>query len=228
MSFEENQNDEVINAVPEDSNTEKLDENDILALAKIEALTTPTFQECSSLLPAKTTANRLQFGLHGGSSVYFNKEGSDTRFCVPGGKIGTIYLAENPLTAMKEVLQNTLSMTESDLDNYIMADVMTLKDLKIVQSSALLAQTSIKLHDLTTSSRSVTQKLAEKAHAAGMDGIEFVSNVTAQTCYAIWHNDPSGDGIATTASQTPLSRLTINGEEAADVLVYKLKIPVEE
>ncbi|WP_258864005.1 hypothetical protein [Yersinia ruckeri] len=74
---------------------------------------------------------------------------------------------------MKEVLQNTLSMTESDLDNYIMADVVTLKDLKVVQSSALLAQTSIKLHDLTTSSRSVTQKLAEKAHAAGMDGLSL-------------------------------------------------------
>ena len=228
MLSEVNQNDEVINAVPNVSDTEEMDKGDIAALAKIEALTNADFQNSSTVVSEGTYTDRLQFGTHGGSSTYFNKESSDTRFSVNDGVTGTMYVAKDQLTAMKEVFQNKISLKETDLENFYMGSVVTLKDLTVVQTSALLTRTNLKLHDLTTASRLVTQRLAEKAHAAGMDGIEYPSNVTTQPCYALWHNESSGNGIASTASQTPLSELLINGEEAADILVFKMNIPVEK
>lgn len=224
MSYEENQNDEVINTETNVPEVEKLDKADLESYTKLEALSLDDLKGCVVELDI-FVGHRLQPGTHGGSSCFFNLSG-DTRFCVNDGVIGTMYIAEDEITAMKEVFQGTDVISPSEFQNYYMGHVVTEKKVKILSISELLIRTNIKLRDLTSSSRFVTQSFARKVREAGMDGIEYASNVSSKTCYALWHDDPSGKGLIHTVTQTSLSDLKINSREAADILVYDMKVAI--
>ncbi|EJL93198.1 RES family NAD+ phosphorylase [Pantoea sp. GM01] len=208
--------------------TSHLSLQDSEALRKIDALSDLTIASCSIFLPAGTRMVRLQEGAHGGSSVFFNHDGRDTRYGLVDGKNGTMYTAPSPKTAMKEVFQKRKGMTESDLERYFIADIVMLTGVQLLQTSQLVIKTSITVHDLTTGSRLVTQLLARRACDAGLNGIEFMSNVAQQTCYALWHSDPAGKEMAITQDQIRLSDFIYEGTEAADILTFELGIPVEE
>lgn len=208
--------------------TSHLSAQDTAALEKINALSDVTITSCSIILPAGSRMVRLQEGAHGGSNVFFNRDGRDTRYGLVDGTFGTMYTAPSPKTAMKEVFQKRKGMTESDLGRYFIADIVLLTGIQILQTSLLVMKTGITVHDLTTGSRLVTQSLARKASAAGLNGIEFISNVAQQTCYALWHSDHAGKEMAITQDQVRLSDFIFEGTEAADILTFELGIPVEE
>lgn len=208
--------------------TEHLSVQEAEALKKIGAISDLTIASCCTSLPAGIRMVRLQEGAHGGSSVFFNRDGHDTRYGLVDGKNGTMYTASSPKTAMKEVFQKRKGMRESDLERYFIADIVMLAGIQILQTSQLVMKTDITVHDLTTGSRLVTQLLAKRAFDAGLNGIEFMSNVAQQTCYALWHRDPAGKEMAVTQDQVRLSDFIYEGTEAADILTFELGIPVEE
>ncbi|MGE9805459.1 RES domain-containing protein, partial [Escherichia coli] len=91
------------------------------------------FQHCEMTETAGTELFRLQVGSHGGSSVFFNRNGTDCRYSLNDGVNGSMYLARTPDTAMKEVFQHKKGLRESDLDNYIMGKVIIEKDIRVLQ-----------------------------------------------------------------------------------------------
>lgn len=222
-----NLNDDANQAVDTSEHVDMSDQ-DKAAIDKIDKLREEQLLLCGMDVHAGTELFRLQLGSHGGSSVFYNPDGKDYRYSLTDGVNGSIYLARHPDTAMKEVLQQKKGMRESDLDNYIMGIVVIEKGISVLQTSKLIKCSDLTLHDLTTATRAVTQRLAEKVHSAGFGGMEFLSNVTGESCLVLWHDDPSGNGMATTRSQTSLSSFKYKGRDAADILVYELGIPVEE
>ncbi|MEQ9883185.1 RES family NAD+ phosphorylase [Pectobacterium brasiliense] len=221
------QNDEV-NQRTETSDIPEMSEIDKAACEKIRQLQDVTLHQAAIDISGRTETFRLQPGEHGGTNVFFNRNGSPYRYSLTDGMNGSMYLADSPLTAMKEVFQNKKSLKESDLAGYYMGTVVIEKDIKVVDVTALVRHSSLTLHEVTTANRRVTQFLAQKIHAAGFDGMAFLSNVTGERCLVVWHHDPSGQGMATTLSQTCLTDFEIDGQEAADILVYQLGIPVDE
>lgn len=221
------QNDEV-NQRTETSDIPEMSEIDKAACEKIQQLQDVTFHQSAKSYRAEMAKHRLQFGDHGGSNVFFNRNGKDYRYSLTDGVTGTMYVADSPLTAMKEVFQNKKGLKESELDNFYLGTVVIEKDIKVVDVTALVRHSSLTLHDVTTADRRVTQFLAQRIRAAGFDGMEFLSNVTGGECVALWHDDPSGQGFAHTGTQTRLSDCAFDGQEAADILVYELGIPVDE
>lgn len=221
-----NLNDEVNQTVGTSVNAD-MNEQDVAALNKIEKLQDERLKRDGVTVPSGTEVSRLQYGSHGGSSVFFNRNGEDCRYSLNDGVNGSMYVAYTPDTAMKEVFQHKKGLKESDLDNYMMGAVVIEKDINVLQVSKLIKGSDLTLHDVTTATRAVTQRLAEKVHSAGFDGMEFPSNVTGDPCLVLWCADPVGVGMATTRSQTSLSQFEYQGKEAADILVYDLGIPVE-
>ncbi|MGF7636691.1 RES family NAD+ phosphorylase [Klebsiella pneumoniae] len=203
-----NPNDEV-NQTVETSLNAGMNEQDVASLDKIGKLQDEQLQRCGMTVPSGTEVFRLQLGSHGGSSVFFNRNGEDCRYSLNDGENGSMYVAKTPDTAMKEVFQHKT-------------------DIRVLQVSKLIKCSDLRLNDVTTSTRAVTHQLAEKVHSAGFDGMEFPSNVTSDPCLVLWHDDPAGTGMAITRSQTSLSQFEYQGKEAADILVYDLGIPVEE
>lgn len=197
-------------------------------LNKIESLTSEQLSNSDKSVSKQDVFYRLQEGSHGGCSVFFNPNGTDTRFGVNDGINGTMYVAKDPLTAIKEVFQKNTFLTETDLDKYHMGTVSFDKDLSLVEMRNLHKQTSLTVNDVTTSDRKVTQALAKKVHEEGKDGIIFTSNVSGEECLVVWSSPGNGQGFAKTIEQTKLSEFEWNGESAEDILVYKLGISVEE
>ncbi|WP_273831164.1 RES family NAD+ phosphorylase [Serratia bockelmannii] len=222
-----NPNDEV-SQLTETSGHKCANEQDEAALATIRQLQDATLFANSGNVNAGTSTYRLQRGSHGGSSVFFNRDGADFRFSLTDGVTGSMYLAYDPLTSLKEVFQGKKSVRESDLDDYFMGEVVIEKDVRVLVVKHLVRSTRLTLHQVTTGTRAVTQLLAEKARAAGLDGMLFTSNVTGEDCLVLWHDDVAGAGMAVTRSQTRLSDFEYNGHEAADILVERLGIPVNE
>ncbi|QUJ70221.1 RES family NAD+ phosphorylase (plasmid) [Photobacterium sp. GJ3] len=174
---------------------------------------------------------RLQYGSHGGNHVYFNRNGKETRFGLCQEKVGTMYVSLHEMTAMKEVFQNVFALTEVDLRQYFMGEIQLKQTLSVLDTTILLARSNVKLHELTSPNRHVTQMLAKWAYRAGFDGIEFLSNVTGKNCWALWADTQkytvAGIGLAETVKQTVLSELVIDGIDAIDVLIEQLNISVE-
>lgn len=222
-----NPNDEVNQSVNTSENT-VMSEQDEAVLAKIAKLPEELFSKCEKLVGKGTETYRLQQESHDGNSVFFNQNGQDCRYNLVDGETGSMYLAETPETALKEVFQNKKGLKESDLEGYYMGVVALDKDVKVLQVDELIKNSGITVNDVTTSTRSVTQELARKVHKAGFDGMKYRSNVTSEPCLVLWHNEPSGKGVATTRKQTCLSELDWDGRETADILVNDLGIPVEE
>ncbi|MFZ5316475.1 RES family NAD+ phosphorylase [Enterobacter asburiae] len=226
ITSEENRNDDT-NLTAETSVSEDLSELDMAALEKIDALQASELGKHGNVIPAQTARYRLQPGKHGGSNVFFNRNGADYRYSLTDGVNGSMYLACSPVTSMKEVFQYKKGLKESDLDNYYMGTVVIEKDVVILQLNELVSATTLTIHDVTTPTRAVTQRLAAKIHAAGFDGMEYLSNVTGELCLVLWHDSPSGTGMASTAAQQQLSDFEFNGKDAADILTWDLNIPVE-
>ncbi|EMQ2085188.1 RES family NAD+ phosphorylase [Salmonella enterica subsp. enterica] len=224
MPYKANQNDDA-NQSAENAVDIKTDK---AVIHKFSHLSQQTLIRCSKTIPANTEVFRLQPGAHGGSSVFFNPNGADYRFSLTDGVHGSMYLAYVPKTSLKEVFQNKVSMKELDLGNYYLGKIAILKDVNVLQVNQLVSRTSIKIHDVTTGSRSVTQFLATIVHNAGFDGMEYLSNVTGETCLVLWHTDPAGKDMAITLEQTCLSNVEIEGKEAADILTWDLGISVEQ
>src|SRR5690606_9480358 len=169
-----NPNDEV-NQTVETSLNAGMNEQDVASLDKIGKLQDEQLQRCGMTVPSGTEVFRLQLGSHGGSSVFFNRNGEDCRYSLNDGENGSMYVAKTPDTAMKEVFQHKTGLRESDLDNYIMGTVVIEKDIRVLQVSKLIKCSDLRLNDVTTSTRAVTHQLAEKVHSAGFDGMEFPS-----------------------------------------------------
>lgn len=225
ITSEENRNDDA-NLTAETFVSEDLNELDMAALEKIDALKVSDLNSRGKIIPAQSAHYRLQPGHHGGSNVFFNRDGADYRYSLTDGVNGSMYLARSPVTSMKEVFQRKKVLKESDLDNYYMGTVVTEKDVLILQLNELVSATTLTIHDVTTPTRLVTQRLAAKIHAAGFDGMEYLSNVTGELCLVLWHDAPSGAGMASTAAQQQLSEYEFNGQNAADILTWNLGIPV--
>lgn len=101
----ENLNDDT-NQTAEASENAGMNEQDKIALDKIGKLQGAQFQHCEMTETAGTELFRLQVGSHGGSSVFFNRNGTDCRYSLNDGVNGSMYLARTPDTAMKEVFQH--------------------------------------------------------------------------------------------------------------------------
>jgi len=222
-----NPNDEVNQSINMSENT-AMSEQDKAVLAKIAKLPEELFIKCEKLVGKGTETYRLQHESHDGNSVFFNQNGQDCRYNLVDGETGSMYLARTPETALKEVFQNKKGLKESDLDGYYMGVVALDKNIKVLQVDELIKNSRITVNDVTTSTRAVTQALARKVHKAGFDGMEYRSNVTSEPCLVVWHNEPSGKGIATTRKQTCLGEHDWDGRETADILVNDLGISVEE
>lgn len=224
-----NSNDDVnMNTPTETAVNAGKNEQDEVAYTKIEQLKDGLLRDCGRAVAAGTKAFRLQLGGYGGSNVFFNRNGKDYRYSLNDGVNGSMYLAYTPKTAIKEVFQNKIGLKESDLNNYFMGTIVVVKDVNILLVNELMSKSNVKLHDVTTATRIVTQLLAQKVHSVGFDGMSFLSNVTGEPCLVLWHDDPAGAGMATTRVQTSLSQFTHQGQEAADILFVELGIPVEE
>ncbi len=223
----ENLNDEVKQAT-ETSVNANMSEQDLEAMAIISQLQIEQLLGCSIDIKAGTALYRLQPGSYGGISVYFSLSGKEHRYSLTDGINGSMYLAYDPKTALKEVFQKKKSLRESDLDNYYMGTVAIEKDVKILQVKQLVSKTRLTINHVTTARRAVTQLLAARARAVGFDGMEYLSNVTGEACLVLWHDNVAGTGMAVTHCQTCLSHFNYNGKDAADILVYDLNIPVEE
>lgn len=228
MTYEENLNDDANQSTETDADIKAQKKLDEAILSKFRNLDQKTLNRCGKVIPADTEMYRLQPGEHNGSNVFFNHNGADYRFSLTDGVHGSMYLAYTPGTSLKEVFQNKVSMKESDLEDYYLGKIAILKDVNVLQVNKLVSRTSIKIHDVTTDSRKVTQFLATIAHNAGFDGMEYTSNVTGESCLVLWHIDPSGQGMAITLEQTCLSDFEHDGKEAADILTWDLGISVEE
>lgn len=223
----ENPNDEV-NQTSESSAASAMTEHDLAALNKIQALSEEKLRASAQRIPEGTLAYRLQQGSHDGSSVFFNHNGKDCRYSLTDGIVGSMYLAFSPETTMKEVFQNKIGLRESDLASFFMGEVVIQTDVDVLSVNTLVQMSSVTIHDVTTSTREVTQALAQKAHSAGFGGMQFPSNVTGNSCLVLWHENSSGEGFVKTQTQTSLTNYEYNGKEAADILVQDLGIPVEE
>ncbi|MBO2006559.1 hypothetical protein J4732_01170 [Serratia marcescens] len=97
-----NPNDEV-NQTVETSLNAGMNEQDVASLDKIGKLQDEQLQRCGMTVPSGTEVFRLQLGSHGGSSVFFNRNGEDCRYSLNDGENGSMYVAKTPDTAMKEV-----------------------------------------------------------------------------------------------------------------------------
>lgn len=222
-----NPNDEVNQSVNTSEDTAMTEQNEAV-LAKIAKLSEKHFSKCGTSVGKGTETYRLQEESHEGNNVFFNQNGQDCRYNLVDGDTGSMYLAMSPETALKEVFQNKKGLKESDLNKFYMGVVALEKEFKILIVDELIKASSLTLHDVTTSTRHVTQALARKIHNAGFEGIEYKSNVTGGTCLVVWHNESSGEGVAITCKQTCLSEVDWDGRETADILVNDLDISVEE
>lgn len=119
---EGNPNGEVNQHVDISVNT-TMSKQDESALAKIDTLSEKVLKQCGETIPAGTETFRLQHGSHDGSSVFFNQNGPDCRYNLEDGNTGTMYVALAPITALKEVFQNKIALTETDLEEYRMGKV---------------------------------------------------------------------------------------------------------
>lgn len=217
-----------VNQSVDDSEQATMSDKDKAVIKKITQLPVKLFSKCEKTVEKGTETYRLQHESHGGNSVFFNQNGEDCRYNLVDGKTGSMYLAESPETALKEVFQNKKGLKESDLEQYYLGNVVLEKDAKVLQVKELIKCSSITVNDVTLPTRAVTQELARKVHNAGFDGMYYESNVTGEMCLVLWHEEPSGKGVATTREQTCLSDLELDGRETADILVNELGIPVEE
>lgn len=224
---EGNLNDEVSQSV-DDSEHVTMSDQDKAVIDKITQLPVELFSKCEMTVENGTETYRLQHESHDGSNVFFNQYGEDCRFNLVDGKTGSMYLAETPRTALKEVFQNKKGLKESDLEQYYMGVVILEKEAKVLQVKELIKCSNLTVNDVTLPTRAVTQELARKVHNAGFDGMYYESNVTSEDCLVLWHDKPSGKGFATTCSQTCLSEFELDGRDAADILVNDLGISVEE
>ncbi|WP_149543166.1 RES domain-containing protein, partial [Serratia marcescens] len=150
-----NLNDEV-NQTVETSVNADMNEQDVAALDKIGKLQDEQLQRYGMTVPSGTEVFRLQLGSHGGSSVFFNRNGEDCRYSLNDGENGSMYVAQTPDTAMKEVFQHKKGLRESDLDNYMMGTVAIEKDIRVLQVSKLIKGSDLRLNDVTTATRAVT------------------------------------------------------------------------
>lgn len=228
VTYEENQNSDTNKSTETAADIEARDKPDEVILRKFRKLDQKTLNRCGKTISAHTEAYRLQYGAHDGSNVFFNPDGADYRFSLTDGVHGSMYMAWTPKTSLKEVFQNKVSMKESDLEDYYLGKIAILKDVDVLQVNKLVSSTSIRIHDVTTDSRKVTQFLATIVHEAGFDGIEYTSNVTGEPCLVLWHTDSAGKGMAITLEQTCLSDFEFEGKETADILTWELGISVEQ
>ncbi|ECF9075011.1 RES domain-containing protein, partial [Salmonella enterica] len=86
----ENLNDDT-NQTVEASENAGMNEQDKIALDKIGKLQGAQFQHCEMTETAGTELFRLQVGSHGGSSVFFNRNGTDCRYSLNDGVNGSMY-----------------------------------------------------------------------------------------------------------------------------------------
>jgi len=192
---------------------------------KIETLTTTKIKDSLVDYLPKSQSYRLQEGKHGGSGVFFNPKGENTRYGLTDGKKGSLYTANSPRTSMKEVFQKLPAIKVDDLDNYYMATLETEINLKVVDITRLAPKMHVTVNELTGGDYKITQKLADKL-SSHSDGLIYVSNVTFETCTVLWHNEPSGKGVIRTKEFTALSGFEFDGKMAEDILVEDLDIPV--
>jgi hypothetical protein len=191
----------------------------------IEAIAIHQIESSIDTLVSESQYYRSQKGEHGGSGVFFNPEGGHTRYGLTDGNKGSLYVADDPNTSMKELLQNTPFIEVADLDEYYIARLVTEKKLKVVDITKLAPKTSITANQLTDGDYKTTQKLAKKLspHA---DGLMYVSNVTLKPCLVLWNNEKSGADVIRTEECTMFSQFEHEGRKAEDILVEDLNILV--
>ncbi|MEA9393225.1 RES family NAD+ phosphorylase [Acerihabitans sp. TG2] len=165
---------------------------------------------------------RLQDGYLEGKGVFFNPDGSKSRYGVHHTK-GTLYLAEKPRAALGEIFKGLPALREKKLDDYHMATLKTARDLNIVDGNMLMTQMKMTMHDLTTTSYKNTQRIANLL-CQFYDGLRYTSNTTGEVCIVLWHEDPNGRGVVSMENLVPLSAFYFNNERAADILTDDLGV----
>lgn len=191
----------------------------------IESITTNQITSSIDKIASGSKYYRSQEDEHEGSGVFFNPDGEHTRYGLTGVDKGSLYVAEDPKTSMKELLQKIPFITVADLDKYHMTTLVTERELKVVDISKLAPKISMTTHQLTDGDYTATQKLAEKlsSHA---DGLKYISNVTFKPCLVLWNKDKSGKGVIRTEKCEMFSKFEYNGELAENILVNELDILV--
>ena len=192
---------------------------------KVENLSNNMIDSAVDIIAAGTIFYRVQDAYHDGNGVYFNSNGEGTRYGISDEGKGTIYVSEDPVTCLAEVLKGTEYISERDLQTYHMATLVAEKELKVVDLGKLLPKMRTTVHDMTSDDYKITQALASKL-ASRSDGVSYVSNRTSTPCLALWDKAPSGDNSIKTSEVKSLAKLSYQGRDAETLLYDDLGIGV--
>ncbi len=175
---------------------------------------------------ASTDYFRLQDNFYGGNGVFFNKDPKkESRYAIPDRSKGAFYVTAMPLTACAEMYKGENFIDLEDYNKNCMAIVTAVRDLSVIDLTALAPLLHVPLGELMGGDYRNTQALAAilSKHA---DGLEYLSCMTGQRCTVFWCGDTSGEGVIATKSVKRLSDFQFNGLSARDMLRDQLDIRI--
>lgn len=192
---------------------------------KISLLQEDTIKNCIIIEQNQHTFYRVQDNYHDGNGVFFNPNGHISRYGLIKNTAGSLYIADDPLTCLAEVFKDEEFISSSDLDTFHIAELKTLKDLRIVDLGALALKMKITNHELTSKDYELTQLLAEKLSSCA-DGLRYISNRSLKVCTVLWNPDITGKDMISTVVLQSLSKFELNGKTAVEMLEEELEITV--
>lgn len=176
--------------------------------------------------PASTDYFRLQDNFYDGNGVFFNKDPKrESRYAIPDRSKGTFYVTAVPVTACAEMYKGERFIDLEDFTKNCMAIVTAVRDLSIIDLTALAPLLHVPLGELMGGNYRNTQMLAAIL-SKHVDGLEYLSCMTGQCCTVFWCEDSSGAGLITTKSVKRLSDFQHEGVSARDMLRDHLDIRI--
>lgn len=182
--------------------------------------------QITKIIAANSGYFKLQASSFDGNGVWF-AQGTTNRFSISDHSKGVMYMADSPHTACKEVFQKEKFIAQSDFTTHCMAEIKTLRQLRIFEETALAPHLDIAVGDLMGPKAvySFTQQLAKELskHA---DGLEYLSRYTGKPCVVLWSEQTDGNGMVETVSVTSLAEYKYRGTKAKEILRSQLNIRI--
>ncbi|WP_213993488.1 RES domain-containing protein [Sodalis sp. dw_96] len=175
---------------------------------------------------ASTDYYRLQDNFYGGNGVFFNKDPKrESRYAIPDRRKGAFYVTAMPITACAEMYKGENFIDLEDYNKNCMAIVTAVRELSIIDLTALAPLLHVSLGELMGDNYRNTQALAAVL-SKHVDGLEYLSRMTGQCCTVFWCEDISGEGLVATKSVTRLSDFQHDGVSARNMLRDQLDIRI--
>lgn len=173
-----------------------------------------------------STYFKLQPEYYNGNGIFFNPE-SENRFSLSDKSKWPMYLADSPHTALSESHQGESFIDRSDFETNCMAEISTVKSLRVFDATRLAPHLRLTVGDLMGPKAvySFTQELAKELSKYA-DGLEYLSRHTGKTCVVLWSDVVDGGGILSTVSVTPLNQYEYQGKSAKQILKAECNIQV--